>query len=171
MNEVCSVDVKGWINSMCFSHDRRFLNNVCTDIMHLTNKKLEYYKGDYDTFERTRAERAKHAERAGEAAESRRKHVQAFIDKFRYNAKRASLVQSRIKALERMEVMDVGEADDPRWKFEFPDPGVLGIPGGNSVTFAPVPRGKGGKGPALGTASALPALVSQGRPILVHARC
>ena len=85
-------------------------------------------RGDYDSFERTRAERAKHAERAGEAADSRRKHVQAFIDKFRYNAKRASLVQSRIKALERMEVMDVGEADDPRWKFEFPDPGPIGTP-------------------------------------------
>jgi len=54
--------------------------------------------------------------------------VQAFIDKFRFNAKRASLVQSRIKALERMEVMDVGEADDPRWKFEFPDPGPIGTP-------------------------------------------
>lgn len=67
-------------------------------------------------------------ERASEASETRRKHVQAFIDKFRYNAKRASLVQSRIKALERMEVMDVGEADDPRWKFEFPDPGAIGTP-------------------------------------------
>ena len=37
-------------------------------------------------------------------------------------------MQSRIKALERMEVMDVGEADDPRWRFEFPDPGPLGVP-------------------------------------------
>ena len=37
-------------------------------------------------------------------------------------------MQSRIKALERMEVMDVGEADDPRWKFEFPDPGTIGTP-------------------------------------------
>ena len=52
---------------------------------------------------------------------------QSFIDRFRYNAKRASLVQSRIKALERMEVLE-DVADDPRWKFEFPDPGVLGVP-------------------------------------------
>ena len=110
------------------SHDRRFLNAVVTDVVHLEHKRLTYYKGDYDTFEQTRAERLKHGERAAEAAELKRKHVQSFIDKFRFNAKRASLVQSRIKALERMEVLDPAETDDPRWKFEFPDPGPLGIP-------------------------------------------
>lgn len=110
------------------SHDRRFLNTVVTDVIFLTNKKLEYYKGDYDTFERTRSERAKNAARASEAQDARRAHVQAFIDRFRYNANRAALVQSRIKALERMEVMEDAIADDPRWKFEFPDPGPLGLP-------------------------------------------
>jgi ATP-binding cassette subfamily F protein 3 len=113
---------------MIVSHDRRFLNTVVTDVIHLTNRKLEYYKGDYDTFERTRAERSKHAARAAEAQDARRAHIQSFIDKFRYNAKRASLVQSRIKALERMEVMDEMASDDPRWRFEFPDPGALTIP-------------------------------------------
>lgn len=110
------------------SHDRRFLNTVVTDVIFLTNKKLEYYKGDYDTFERTRSERAKNAARASDAQDARRAHVQAFIDRFRYNANRAALVQSRIKALERMEVMEDAIADDPRWKFEFPDPGPLGVP-------------------------------------------
>lgn len=119
------------------SHDRRFLNAVVTDIVHLEHKRLTYYKGDYDTFEITRAERRKCGERAAEAADAKRKHVQAFIDKFRYNAKRASLVQSRIKALDRMDVLDPMETDDPRWKFEFPDPGALGIPvlQVNDVTF------------------------------------
>ena len=109
------------------SHDRRFLNTVVTDIVHLTNRKLEYYKGDYDTFERTRGERNKMQARAGEANEAKRAHIQAFIDRFRCNANRAALVQSRIKALERMEVLE-DVADDPRWKFEFPDPGPLGVP-------------------------------------------
>jgi ATP-binding cassette subfamily F protein 3 len=109
------------------SHDRRFLNAVVTDVIYLTNKKLEYYKGDYDTFERTRTERSKMQARAGEAQDARRAHIQSFIDRFRYNANRAALVQSRIKALERMEVMEE-VADDPRWKFEFPDPGPLGVP-------------------------------------------
>ncbi len=110
------------------SHDRRFLNSVVTDVVHLDAKKLNYYKGDYDTFERSRAERRRHAERASESQDVRRKHVQAFIDKFRYNAKRASLVQSRIKALERMDVLEDTQGDDPRWKFEFPNPGPLGQP-------------------------------------------
>jgi ATP-binding cassette, subfamily F, member 3 len=53
--------------------------------------------------------------------------TQAFIDKFRYNAKRAGLVQSRLKAVERMEVLEDLVAD-PRWVLEFPDPGpLLGI--------------------------------------------
>lgn len=55
--------------------------SVVTDVIHLDSKKLHYYKGDYDTFERTRAERRRHAERAQEAGDVRRKHVQAFIDK------------------------------------------------------------------------------------------
>ena len=79
------------------SHDREFLNSVSTDIIHLHRRKLLQYRGNYDTFENTRAERAKHAARAQEKVELQKQHMQSFIDKFRYNAKRASLVQSRIK--------------------------------------------------------------------------
>jgi len=109
------------------SHDRAFLDAVCTDIIHLNKKSLTYYKGDYDTFERTRMERAKHQQSVFESSEARRKHIQTFIDRFRYNAKRASLVQSRIKALERMEVVEE-VVDDPKWRFAFPDPGPLSVP-------------------------------------------
>ena len=58
------------------SHDRRFLNTVATDVIHLHDKKLTYYKGNYDTFEQTRAERQKQHERAIESNELKRKHVQ-----------------------------------------------------------------------------------------------
>ena len=58
------------------SHDRRFLNAVSTDVIHLHNKKLEYYKGDYDTFETVRAERRKQQERATESNDMRRAHIQ-----------------------------------------------------------------------------------------------
>ena len=66
----------------------------------------------------------RHHEKAMESQEMKRAHMQKFIDKFRFNAKRASLVQSRIKALDRMEVLSE-VADDPRWVFEFPDPGPI----------------------------------------------
>ncbi|KAK9190676.1 hypothetical protein WN943_019285 [Citrus x changshan-huyou] len=88
------------------SHAREFLNTVVTDILHLHGQKLTAYKGNYDTFERTREEQIKNQVKAFESNERSRAHMQSFIDKFRYNAKRASLVQSRIKALERMGHVD-----------------------------------------------------------------
>ncbi|CAI0441754.1 unnamed protein product [Linum tenue] len=81
------------------SHAREFLNTVVTDVIHLQNQKLTCYKGNYDIFERTRAEQLKNQQKAFESNERVRAHMQTFIDKFRYNAKRASLVQSRIKNL------------------------------------------------------------------------
>eukprot|EP00252_Welwitschia_mirabilis_P013965 TRINITY_DN30967_c0_g1_i1.p1 TRINITY_DN30967_c0_g1~~TRINITY_DN30967_c0_g1_i1.p1 ORF type:complete len:725 (-),score=175.34 TRINITY_DN30967_c0_g1_i1:192-2366(-) len=103
------------------SHAREFLNTVVTDILHLHRQKLTAYKGDYDTFERTREENIRNQQKAIEANERTRAHMQAFIDKFRYNAKRASLVQSRIKALDRLGHMDA-IVNDPDYKFEFPTP-------------------------------------------------
>ena len=70
---------------------------VSTDIIHFLSKKLHYYKGDYDTFVNVRTELAKNQRRAYEASAAKKQHMQEFIDKFRSNAKRASLVQSRIK--------------------------------------------------------------------------
>ncbi|XP_020582440.1 ABC transporter F family member 3 isoform X1 [Phalaenopsis equestris] len=103
------------------SHAREFLNTVVTDILHLHGQNLTTYKGDYDTFERTREEQLKNQQKAFETNEKARAHMQAFIDKFRYNAKRASLVQSRIKALDRMGHVDQ-VINDPDYKFEFPTP-------------------------------------------------
>ncbi|KAK9274510.1 hypothetical protein L1049_021759 [Liquidambar formosana] len=103
------------------SHAREFLNTVVTDILHLQGQKLTAYKGDYDTFERTREEQLKNQQKAFESNERSRSHMQAFIDKFRYNAKRAALVQSRIKALDRMGHVDE-VVNDPDYKFEFPTP-------------------------------------------------
>lgn len=70
---------------------------MSTDIIHFLSKKLHYYKGDYDTFVNVRTELHKNQRRAYEASAAKKAHMQEFIDKFRSNAKRASLVQSRIK--------------------------------------------------------------------------
>lgn len=103
------------------SHDRVFLNNVITDVVLLKDKTLTYYKGDYTTFEQVREAQQKQQKREFEAVEGKRQHMQKFVDKFRYNAKRASLVQSRIKAINRLDdVEDV--IDEEEWTFEFPEP-------------------------------------------------
>lgn len=78
-------------------HLLRTRAQVSTDIIHFLSKKLHYYKGDYDTFVNVRTELAKNQRRAYEASAAKKAHMQEFIDKFRSNAKRASLVQSRIK--------------------------------------------------------------------------
>uniref|UniRef100_A0A2P2LQS3 Uncharacterized protein MANES_02G005700 n=1 Tax=Rhizophora mucronata TaxID=61149 RepID=A0A2P2LQS3_RHIMU len=127
------------------SHAREFLNTVVTDILHLNGQKLNVYRGNYDTFEKTREEQLKNQQKAFEANEKARAHMQSFIDKFRYNAKRASLVQSRIKALERMGHVDE-VVHDPDYKFEFPTPDDR--PGPPIISFSDASFGYPG-GPIL----------------------
>jgi ATP-binding cassette subfamily F protein 3 len=101
------------------SHDRAFLNEVCTDTILFKNLKLTYYKGNYDAFESTRKEALLVQQRQYEAQQEKMAHMQEFVDKFRYNAKRAGLVQSRIKTLEKeeLELIDAVEEDKAfRWE-------------------------------------------------------
>jgi len=75
-----------WRNTLVVvSHARHFLNAVCTDILHLHSKKIVAYRGNYDTFEKTSSERLRNAKAAAESTEARRKHMQGFIDKFRFS--------------------------------------------------------------------------------------
>ncbi|KAH9599073.1 ABC-transporter extension domain [Trypanosoma melophagium] len=103
------------------SHSRSFLNNVCEEIIHLNDKKLEYYTGNYDQFDLTRVEQLRQQKKTHEAQEKQRAHMQKFIDRFRYNANRAKMAQSRIKMLERMEVVSDVKYD-PQFSFRFPEP-------------------------------------------------
>ncbi len=65
---------------------------------------MHHTQGNFKIFEAVRSEQLKNQKRAFEAEKAKREHMQEFVDKFRCNAKRASLVQSRIKALDKMEV-------------------------------------------------------------------
>lgn len=109
------------------SHDRSFLNNLATDIIHFHSEKLAYYKGNYEDFERIRGEKLLNQKRTHDTQQARIDHVQKFIDRFRYNAKRASLVQSRIKALNKMELIDE-VLEDPTCVFQFPEMEKLSAP-------------------------------------------
>ncbi|RCN29310.1 ABC transporter, ATP-binding protein [Ancylostoma caninum] len=109
------------------SHDRKFLNEICTDIVHLHTRRLDHYKGNYDTFEKTMKEKLTQQQREYEAQQTLRQHTQEFIDKFRYNAKRAAMVQSRIKMLEKLPVLHAVELDADI-TFKFPECEVLNNP-------------------------------------------
>ncbi|OKL58892.1 hypothetical protein UA08_05778 [Talaromyces atroroseus] len=110
------------------SHDRAFLNEVATDIMHQHSERLDYYKGaNFESFYATKEERRKNAKREYENQMAQRAHLQAFIDKFRYNAAKSSEAQSRIKKLERMPVLEPPESEYVV-HFKFPDVEKLSPP-------------------------------------------
>ncbi|CAI4219467.1 unnamed protein product [Parascedosporium putredinis] len=103
------------------SHDRAFLNEVATDIVHQHSMRLDYYRGaNFDTFYATKEERKKSAKREYEKQMAERAHLQTFIDKFRYNAAKSSEAQSRIKKLERMPVLEAPETEYSV-HFQFPE--------------------------------------------------
>lgn len=110
------------------SHDRAFLNEVATDIIHQHSERLDYYKGaNFDSFYATKEERKKNAKREYEKQMAERAHLQAFIDKFRYNAAKSSEAQSRIKKLERMPILEAPESDYVV-HFKFPEVEKLSPP-------------------------------------------
>lgn len=106
------------------SHDREFLNSVPTDILHLHSHRLDSYKGNYEIFVRAKAEKMRNQIREYEAQQQLRQHTQEFIDRFRFNAKRAALVQSKIKMLEKLPIIKPVEKESPV-VFKFPDPSAI----------------------------------------------
>lgn len=124
-------------NESLSSHSDECSCSVCTDIIHLHSRRLTVYKGDYDAFEGARAERARCSEKKAEVAERKRKHMQAFLDKFgALLRQRAKLVQNRMARMEA-QIDRVGVVDDPEYNFVFPDAGEVSPPilGFFDVTF------------------------------------
>ena len=109
------------------SHDRTLLNSVVTDILHLEHKSLNAYKGNYDFFEKTRAERMALAAKQREKQEAQRAHIMRFVDRFRYKASKATQAQSRLKALAKMQPI-ASVADEWTVTFDFPTPQPLASP-------------------------------------------
>ncbi|MEC8173066.1 MAG: ATP-binding cassette domain-containing protein, partial [Pseudomonadota bacterium] len=96
-------------------------------ILHLEGQSLTYYAGNFERFERTRREQLAHQQAMFERQEAERKHIQNFVDRFRYKASKARQAQSRLKMLERMEPIAAVTRDRPA-KFEFPQPAELAPP-------------------------------------------
>jgi ATP-binding cassette subfamily F protein 3 len=109
------------------SHDRDLLNKAVDKIVHLEGGKLTVYSGGYDRFERTRAERLAHQEALRAKQLAARRHMQAFIDRFRYKASKARQAQSRLKALARMEPI-ASVIEERTVAFDFPSPDPLAPP-------------------------------------------
>jgi ATP-binding cassette, subfamily F, member 3 len=88
------------------SHDRDLLNTAANMIVHLDQRKLTLYRGNFEQFERQKAERDMLQMKAREKNLAKRKHMEAFVERFRAKASKARQAQSRLKALERMGTID-----------------------------------------------------------------
>ena len=109
------------------SHDRSLLNHLCDHILHIEGLKIISYGGNYSAFEQTRALQRENEQKQAEKTEEARKHLQEFVDRFRYKASKAKQAQSRVKMLEKLppKTVFINEAET---HFSFPSPNELPSP-------------------------------------------
>jgi len=112
---------------LLISHDRDFLDAVATHIGHIEQTTLTLHTGNYSAFEVRRAEQLSHQQAAYVRQQREIAHMQKFVDRFRAKATKAKQAQSRIKALERMKVINQAHVDSP-FDFHFRPPAELPNP-------------------------------------------
>jgi ATP-binding cassette subfamily F protein 3 len=105
------------------SHDRDLLDSAVGHICHLSEGKLTLWTGGYTSFARQRQEKMILQEKMREKMDARRKHLQSFVDRFRYKASKATQAQSRIKMLEKLDVIGA-IVEDHVQPISFPEPKV-----------------------------------------------
>ena len=118
--------LEGWLQSyrgtlVLISHDREFLDAIVNHIAHIEQQTLTLYRGGYSDFERQRAEKLALQQAMFEKQQRKVSHLQSYIDRFRVQATKARQAQSRIKALERMEMISAAHVDS-QFNFEFRKP-------------------------------------------------
>ena len=115
-----------WLKSyqgtlLLISHDRDFLDAVTSHIAHIEQERITLYTGNYSAFERIRAERLANQQASYEKQQREIAHMHSFVERFRAKATKARQAQSRIKALERMELIAPAHVDSP-FHFSFMKP-------------------------------------------------
>ncbi|MAE53037.1 MAG: ABC transporter ATP-binding protein [Opitutae bacterium] len=125
------LETLGWFQSqlqkfsgslITISHDREFLNSVCTGILEISNQKVHRYQGDFDHYLAQKEERLAQHQAAYQNQQREIAHHEDFIRRFRAKASKASQAQARIKLLEKMERIDPPEQADATIAFAFPQP-------------------------------------------------
>ncbi len=109
------------------SHDRDFLDEVTSHIVHVENCRMQMFTGNYSACERARAERLANDMAMAEKQRRQAAHLQDYIDRFRAKASKARQAQSRIKMLEKMGDIVAAHIDTP-FSFSFPEPSAFSDP-------------------------------------------
>jgi ATP-binding cassette subfamily F protein 3 len=103
------------------AHDRDFLDQLTTHTLHIEHQKAQLYKGNYSAFERIRAEQLANLKSQFDKQQREVAHMQDFVRRFRAKATKATQAQSRLKALEKMEMIAPAHVDSP-FSFSIPKP-------------------------------------------------
>ncbi len=106
---------------LLISHDRDFLDGLCTHIAHIEQETVKTYTGNYSQFEAVRSEQLALQQVMHAKQQKEIKHMQSFVDRFRYKASKAKQAQSRLKMLERMVRIAPAHVDS-NFHFKFYDP-------------------------------------------------
>ncbi|MER3424420.1 MAG: ABC transporter ATP-binding protein [Nitrospiraceae bacterium] len=110
---------------LAISHDTGFLDRIATHIWEIRNHTIQEYRGNYTKFVEQRKARDIQQEAAAARQEKELARVQKFVDRFRYQANKASQVQSRLKQLEKIKIIE-RTRDPKRVRFKFPVPPASG---------------------------------------------
>lgn len=114
--------LSAWPNGyILISHDRYFLDVTVNKIVEIWNKALHFYHGNYEKYLTQKAERRAQLESAYRNQREHIEHLEAFINRFRYQATKAKQVQSRVKELEKIERIEI-PLEEPTPHFTFPQP-------------------------------------------------
>ena len=104
---------------LVISHDRSLLNKSVNGILHFSNKNLQFYSGNYDSFDNERRIQLEQKISLKNKQDAQRAHIQSFVDRFKAKASKARQAQSRIKILEKMKPIVIEEDQKiPRFKFD-----------------------------------------------------
>ena len=110
---------------LVISHDTKFLDGIATHIWELRDRTIQEFRGNYTKFQELRAARDAQIESAANRQTKEVARVQNFIDRFRYQANKAKQVQSRIKQLDKVKLIE-RQRDNKRVRFKFPLPAASG---------------------------------------------
>ncbi|WP_323120750.1 ATP-binding cassette domain-containing protein [Burkholderia alba] len=109
------------------SHDREFLDSICNVTLHLENRQVKRYGGNYSQFEVLRTQQLMLQQNAYEKQQKTIEHLQSFVNRFKAKASKAKQAQSRVKALEKMELIAPAHIASP-FTFEFRTPNAAPNP-------------------------------------------
>jgi len=109
---------------LLISHDKDFLDRTINHIAHIEQHKMDYYTGNYSDFERLRAEKIALQASSYEKQQKEIAHMEDFVRRFKAKASKAKQAQSRVKALERMTLINAAHIDSP-FSFHFSNPKAL----------------------------------------------